>query len=191
MAVVNPNQLDKRMKRTSLTLLLSIAAGITTAYQVQEFQGWDRLEQDSPDIVVARCAETPDPNNFQQNGRRIDFQGLYWADIEIVSILKGATNWDGLYVEPPKLGPAKICSEYCPQQHEYYLIYSHHHDGAYQAIEHYRFLPHGLNFYTNTLSGKTLDEQIKSLFERRLIVLNVQIQRDQEEKVRLEEALKR
>jgi uncharacterized protein YlxW (UPF0749 family) len=58
-------------------------------------------------------------------------------------------------------------------------------------MESYRVVPLGLNFTTNMIRGKNLDEKTQSLLQRRLNDLNRQMQSEQEEKQRLEEEIKK
>jgi hypothetical protein len=76
------------------------------------------------------------------------------------------------------------------RQDENYLIIGHYDSGIYRAHEEYHVIPLGVNFSTNLIAGKPLDEQIQILFKRRLDNLNRQIKEEQEEKQRLEEGLK-
>jgi hypothetical protein len=102
------------------------------------------------------------------------------SSIEIVSVLKGETNGAANYLR----------SQFLPRQGEYYLIFANFFAGTYQAFEPYRVVPLGLEFSINSIAGKTLDEQVRMLLERRLIALTEQIKNEEEEKQRLEEGLK-
>lgn len=163
----------------------------TMAYIVSGFPGWRLLTQTSPDILIARCATTPEPYNRKMNGISIDPDGLIESDIEVMTIMKGITNWGTASLKAPSLGRGHLSSQYWPRQDEYYLIFSIFYDGKYQAIENYRVVPLGLLFPTNCLSGKNLDDQIQLLLHRRLDNLNRQMKEEQEEKQRLEEGLKK
>ncbi len=156
-----------------------IFAGIAEAAISKSFSSWGNLTKNSPDIIIARCLETPE--TVKPNGHMVDTQGWIISNMDIVSVLKGATN------------PAtvKLGSEYCPRQGEFYLIFSNYHDGYYTSTESYRFVPLGLQFSTNMIEGATLDEKIWNLLERRLNNLNQQMKSEQEEKQRLEAGLKK
>jgi hypothetical protein len=171
-----------------LTLLLIIMAVSATAVVVYSFSDWGSLTQNAPDIIVARCSRTPDPYRDHGAGPT---GSLNEADIEVISILKGLTNWGTGHLPPPALGISWLTSEFYPRQGEFYLIFSIFHDGEYQASESYRVVPLGLMFNTNSLSGKTLDEQIQMLLQRRLNDLNRQMKEEQAEKQRLEEGIKK
>ena len=64
-------------------------------------------------------------------------------------------------------------------------------DGRYYAVEKYRVIPLGAYLPPDLLTGKTLDENIQILFQRRLDNLNREMKEEQEEKQRLEEGLKK
>jgi hypothetical protein len=178
-----------RLKDFSLILVLALIT-IPTVHAKAEvtisFPGWDTLIQSTPDIIVARCNRTPDPYKDHGSGPTgpvID------SSIEIVSILKGETNWGGAQpLKAPVLGSARMSSEYSPFQGEYYLIFSVYYNGYYQAMEKYRVIPIGLSFTTNDLGGKTLDEQIQMLLQRRLNTITNETD-SREEINRLQEGL--
>jgi hypothetical protein len=141
------------------------------------FPGWSVLAEKSSDIVVVHCVNTPDPFNAWENGHQVDFRGLIDSDVEIVSVLKGATN----------SGTVRMNSEYWPQKGKYYLLFANYHDGFYQATEDYRVVPLGAPFTARHLVGKPLKEQLQILFGYADHVLDVEIKKDQERKDRLEQ----
>jgi hypothetical protein len=168
-----------RVKTLQITILM--AAGAALAVATRPFSGWDSLIQHSPDIIVARCTQTPDPYPAVKDGVLTIFKdGVVPSSLEVALVLKGETHATGTYLH----------SWVLPRQGEYYLIFSQYLDGFYQAIEPYRIVPLGLEFSTNGIAGKTLDEQVRGLLERRLNALTEQIKNEQEEKQRLEEGLK-
>ena len=177
----NRHQTESKMKTKIFIIGLVATCFVATAFLTTlSFPGWGALTQSSPDIIIARCTMTPDPLNEKTNGIGIDIvDGLINSDIEVISVLKGATN----------TGPARLYSQYWPRQSEYYLIFADYHDGYYQACEAYRIMPLGVYFYTNSIAGKPLDKQLQILFKHRLDDLNRQMKDEQEEKQRLEEAL--
>jgi len=166
-----------------MAIALPVIAGIDVS-----FSGWGELTTKSPDIIVARCNRTPDP--FKDHGAG-PTGALFNSDIEIMAILKGATNWGLEPLKIPSLGPARLCSEYVPRQGEYYLLFSVYDYGYYQTLQNYCVVPLGLYFSTNSITGKPLDEQIQILLKRRLDDLNRQMNEEEEEKDRLEEALQK
>jgi hypothetical protein len=173
------------MKKQNTIILFAFVAAIAALANVQlTFSNWNFLINSSPNIIIGRCIQTPDYERDRGSGPT---GTLYFSQIEVVSILKGAgvTNYAG---GVSKLGTSRLVSDFYPRQGEYYLVFSIFHDGGHQASESYRVVPIGLTFNTNSLSGKNLDEQIQMLLQRRLDNLNRQMKQDQEEKVRLEQA---
>jgi len=150
------------------------------AVPITPFQGWGWLEENSQDIIIARCSETP-PQHYRDD--------LAYSKIKVTTVLKGTNS----------LGAALLLSQFQPLQREDYLIFADFHDGSYYAVEKYRVVPLGLNlaavttesFNTNMIAGKSLDEQIQTLLKLRLNELNRQMQEEQEEKDRLEEAVQK
>jgi hypothetical protein len=161
------------------TALLCCAMG-SMAYVIFPFSGWPWLKAKSRDIIVARCNATPEIEPVGPDGVALNLRGLIKSDIQILSVLKGTTN----------SGTAQLLSKYWPRQRDCYLIFANYSDGVYQATEEYRIIPLGLNFSTNLIAGKPLDEQIRAVLRYRLDMLGRQIEQAQEEKKRLEEGLK-
>jgi hypothetical protein len=169
------------MKAKIIIIGLFAVSFIATAYPtVIPFPGLQSIIRSSHDIIIARCTMTPDPFNVKTNGIWVDMSdGLIDSQIHVVSALKGDAE----------LKQSRITSEYWLRQGEYYLIFADYHDGYYQAFEAYRVIPLGMHLPSSLLTGKTLDENIKILLQRRLDNLNRQMKEEQEEKQRLEEAL--
>lgn len=161
---------------------------LSTALAVKflPFSGWDEVKRRSPDIIIARCSRIDESTQgLTVHDLLVD------SDIEVISVLRGTTNRVTGPLTGPGIGAGRLLSMYYPRQGQYYLIFSIYGDGEYQAIEDYRVIPLGPTFFTNSLAGKTFDEQIRMLFQRRLYNLNREIQTAQEEKQRLEEGLKK
>jgi hypothetical protein len=175
--------MQKIKMKTIIIGLITASLSAMAFLTILPIPTWDRLTEGSPDIVIAQCTRTPDPFNMKiTNGITIDMRdGLIDSDIEVVSILKGATN----------LGLARLTSQYWPRQGESYLIFADYHAGVFQAYESYRVVPLGMRFSTNSIAGKPLDEQLQTLFKLRVDNLNQEIQSDEAEKQRLEETLKK
>ncbi len=169
------------IKRTTTAgaLLLAGICGVM-GYATSPFMGWAQLERVSNDIVIGRCKATPDLIDLDDSGVERNSRGLKNSDIQMITVLKGTTN----------SGTALVTSQYSTRQGEYYLIFASYHDGFYQAFEKYRIVPLGASFATNYISGKTLDEQVRSLLRYRVEMLNQQLAEAKEEKKRLEEGLK-
>lgn len=166
------------------TLLLAVVATHANAEVTMSFPGWDLLTQNTPDIIIAQCNRTPDPYKDHGDGPT---GPLFYSDMEIISILKGATNWGTEPLKLPRMGKARLSSEYVPRQGEYYLIFSIYYQGEFQASEDYKVVPLGLSFSTNSIANKPLEQQIRILLGQRLSDLNHQIDKDQKEKERLEQ----
>jgi hypothetical protein len=107
--------------------------------------------------------------------------GLINTRIEPVIAIKGVM----------RPGASNLKSGFLPAQGDYYLIFSEYRDGRYQAGEHYRIVPLGASFSTNSIVGKPSNEQILILLQRRLNDLNRQMKQEQEEKERLEQAFQK
>lgn len=179
--LINTKRNDTMKTRTiALASAILLIACTAIAVGILKFSSWSDLEKYSPNIILARCVTTPDPYNVVKNGVHIDMtDGLIETDVHIVSTLKGATNSDN----------AVLDSRYWPRQGEYYLIFAIYHDGIYQAVEPYRIVPLGPNFPSNAFAGKLLHEKIQIALKYRLDMLNEQIQKEQEEKQRLQQGL--
>jgi hypothetical protein len=168
-------------KYISILLLLVVTA---TAYAIfsNEFKNWNDSIERSPDIVIAKCASTVGTTNSDRP--IIISDGVIPSDIEVISVLKGNT----------KPGPSHLFSWYWPHQSQQFLLFASHfsdeYNTGYSAIEYYRVVPLSHDFQTNMLAGKTLEEQIHWILERRLFDLNEELKRGTEEKKRLEEGLK-
>lgn len=171
------------MKKYILIIVFLVTTGTAFAIFSSKFRNWQHLTEYSPDIVIARCVLTPDfiPSGTVPNQIVVTVDGVIESDIEAIMVLKGDT----------KPGLSHLASWYSPRQGEYYLIFASRNNKGYQAIENYRVVPLGLNFNTNSLSGKSLNEQLQFLFKLRLDDLNQQMKEEQEEKQRLEEGIKK
>src|SRR2546422_754034 len=163
------------MKLRTTGIVLLVAVSTAAAVIILPFTSWDDLTKKSPDIIIARCATTP-------NTPAID--GVIWSDIEVLAVLKGDTKPEA----------ARMVSQYWPHQDERFLMFATYQSNqlyrAYNATETYRIVPLGRYFPTNELTGKTLDEQIQLVLRRRLEDVNRELQKNAEEKNRLEKGLK-
>jgi hypothetical protein len=163
------------MKTFLIILGMLVVAGSAFAVILLPFTSWDDLSSKSPDIIIARCANTPEP--------MIVNDGMIWSDIEVISVLKGDT----------KPGTARMVSQYGPCQGERFLLFSTYQSNelyrAYNATETYRVVPLGRLFQTNELSGKTLDAKIQLVLQHRLEELKRELEQGEVEKKRLEQGL--
>ncbi|MGH7952940.1 MAG: hypothetical protein ACREFE_13635 [Limisphaerales bacterium] len=157
---------------TALLISISVIARITAP-----FPGWDRLEKKSPDIIIANCGKPTlsTPGVLVANAPASD------SSIEILAVLKGTNN----------IHFARLLTDHDLREGENYLIFGYYDDGMYQAYDEYKVIPLGAKFSTNWISGKTLDAQIQILFQRAVDNLNLEIQKHQEEKQRLETGIGR
>ena len=151
-----------------------VAISTAMAVMISPFTSWDDLTRKSPDIIIARCTTTPEP--------MVIADGMIRSDIEVMSVLKGDT----------KQGTARIVSQYWPRQGERFLMFATDQSNQlYNATETYRIVPLSRDFLANDLAGKSLDEQIQLVLRRRLEDVNRELEKDAEEKSRLEKGLKR
>ena len=164
------------MKLRTTGIVLLVAVSTAAAVIILPFTSWDDLTKKSPDIIIARCVTTPNPT--------VVGDGMIWSDIEVLAVLKGDTKPEA----------ARMVSQYWPHQHERFLMFATYQSNqlyrAYNATETYRIVPLGRYFPTNELAGKSLDEQIQLVLRRRLEDVNRELQKNAEEKKRLEKGLK-
>ncbi|HEY5042341.1 MAG TPA: hypothetical protein VIK53_10095 [Verrucomicrobiae bacterium] len=171
------------MKKYIAMLIVLATMKIALAIPITSFESWDVLIKNSPEIVIARCTSTLDFISAS-NKVVVVTDGIIRSDIEVVSVLKGT----------PNPGLSHLASEYWPYRGEYFLVFASNqkdqYNVGYTAIEGYRIISLGHNFTTNQMTGKPLEDQIQFLLKRRLKELNEGLTRDNEEKLRLEMALK-
>ncbi len=165
--------------KTWITLSIALLALSGLAYLVSPFPGYDELEDRSPDIIIVRCT-TNAPPPFPRNKTINDIDTLA---AEIVTTLKGTNS----------PGPITLNSLHWLNQGDDYLVIGNCADGVCEAIEDYRVIPLGRELWagdiTNAIANKPMNEQLQILFKRSINHLNQEIQRDQQEKQRLEEDL--
>src|SRR2546430_15476794 len=75
-------QMNMKLRSTMLVLLFAVST--TMAVIILPFTSWDELTRQSPDIIIARCATTPNPT--------VIGDGMIWSDIEVLAVLKGDTK---------------------------------------------------------------------------------------------------
>ena len=169
-----------KLKLSILNVLLYFMAVAVLAVPTQVFKSFRELTQESPIIIIVHCVETPNMTAVENNGVLKEASyGSIKSDVDITSVLKGLAR-------PEK---SILISECALRQGEYYLVFGNPFNAYCQAVEQYRIIPLGLDFSTNMIAGKTLDEQIQVLLQRRLSNLNRQMKDEQEEKQRLQEGL--
>lgn len=160
-------------------MLLIVTAAI--AYRIQPFESWEKVKQGASEITIVRCLETPHRLNRDENGVFVEFTGLFDSKMEVVFFLKGDIKEKKLILR----------SEFWPRQGEDYLVFGHFARGILHAYDKYKIIPLGVDFQTNMISGKVMDEQIKTILDFRLANLNGQIGEMQEEKKLLEQETKK
>ena len=165
-----------------LILALTLRAFTASALLLGIFHDYDSVESQSPEIFVASC--TTDPPTLFKPGTQTDNVNTY--AIEILTPIKG-TN------QP---GDAILNSLHWLNVGDTYLIFGNFRDGAYQAFEDYRVVPLGRAIFsvgeiTNSIAGKSEDEQLQILFKRALDNVNRQMKQEQEEKQRFEDSIRK
>jgi hypothetical protein len=175
-------QLLQKMKRILIVSMAMLVACAALAYLKNIFSSYDWLNEHSPDIVVVRCTANPPPPDPRIHTITSDINTY---SIEVFSALKG-TNVSGSF---------RLDSERWLNQQEDYLVFGKCDNGTYRAIEDFRVVPLGRELYvgqlTNAIAGKSPDEQLQTLFKRAVDHLSRQIKKEQEEKQRLEEAIRK
>ena len=147
-----------------------------TARIIDTFRSWDDLKSMSSYIAVIECGNPTPPNpHFKiANATKSD------SAIQTVFILKGTNN-----VSPTRLlTDRELCSG------KRYLVFGYCNGEVCCAYEDYKVIPLKTYFSTDLLAGKTMDEQIRFLLQIRLDNLKREIQRNEEEKRRLEEGIR-
>jgi hypothetical protein len=167
-------------KIRTIIFAFSLAAATILAVVVRPFTNWEEVASTSPEIIVARCLSTPQPLQPDENGAiKTLVSGLLNSSIEPMAVLKGK----------PVLGSATLCSQYWPRQGEAYLIYARSMtSNVYNAVESYRVVPLGINFFTNYIVGSSLEEKQRSLLAGALRLAKTRLQEDQAAEARLESA---
>nr|WP_314857757.1 hypothetical protein [uncultured Undibacterium sp.] len=136
----------RNIKICILALGLFVATSSSFAVLISPFTSWDDLSKKSPDIVIARCIDTPE--------QTIVINGMIWSNIEVMSVIKGDTQE----------GAARMVSQYVPCHGEQFLLFATYESNkeyrAYNATETYRVVPLDEQFRINELAGKNLHKKI-------------------------------
>jgi hypothetical protein len=164
--------------KTNFILLSAVLITLSAAARVIEnFRSWDELIERSSFIAVVRCGNpTPQKPNVR-------YDDIYLADMEIhlVANLKNTTN----------AAPVRILTDYLMCSGENYLVFGTWDSDVICSYERYRVVPLDKYVTTNLIAGKTLQEQIQILLQRRLDNLKLEMQENENEKMRLEAGLKK
>jgi hypothetical protein len=166
------------VKKYFSIIALFFMAGTTFAIFINNFTTWNDLIERSSDIVIAKYTPAPANGNMKKTVAITD--GVLYSDIDVLLVLKGNK----------KPGLSNMASQYCPSNGEQFLLFANYKNdqfySGYTAIEDYRIVPINASFQTNQLSDKSLDEQIQLILNSRIKDLNDEIERDNDEKKRLE-----
>jgi hypothetical protein len=144
------------MKSKLTILIISLMALGVMARVHDTFHGWDYLKNMSDYIAVVQCGN-PIP---QKPNVRVVGAGKSDVEIQVIFTLKGTNN----------ASPLRLQTQRDLYQGQNYLVFGYCGDGVYSAYEEYRVVLLDELFSTNLIAGKTLDEQIQILLERRLII---------------------
>jgi hypothetical protein len=141
------------------------------------------------DIVIAKCTTGLECDKTNES-TKID-ANYYLSDIEVISVLKGNT----------KPGPSHMMSDCWIHPGENLLLFANYDTNHFPighqyvqgyATEDYQVvpLPHNFLLFTNSLAGKTVEQQIFWLLKLRLQELKYEIARDNGEQSQLERELR-
>jgi hypothetical protein len=160
--------------KTKLILATTLIALTASAVLLAPFQGYDFVANHSDNIYIAVCVTNP-PTTVHGD------EPINTFSIKIVYSIKG-TNLSGT---------TTLQSLRWLNVGDSYLTFGNFKTGAYQAFENYRVIPLGREMFskgefTNSLAGKSQDEQIQILFKRALDNIDRKMKEDQEDKRRLE-----
>jgi hypothetical protein len=166
--------------KTSWIILATILASTALAVMMMHFPGYDWLNEHSSDILVVRCITNP-PTLLHSS---LTDPQINIFSIEVITVIKG-TNFSGF---------VSLVSAQWLNQGDNYLIFGDSEKGAFRAFEDFRVIPLGRELWTgvltNAIAGKSPDERLQILFKRAIDNLDRQIKKEQEEKQRLEGAIR-
>jgi 5-hydroxyisourate hydrolase-like protein (transthyretin family) len=165
-----------KIKITVLIVLLITFTGM--AYMMESFAGWDRLESKSHYIIIAHCG-APTPRLLHYS---IENAAAFDSSIEVLSVLKGTND----------LVFTRLQTDHELRQGEYYIAFGYGDNfdtNVFMAHEDFHVIPLGHQFTTNSIAGKQLNEQLQILFRQSADNLNREIQKDKEEKQRIESGI--
>lgn len=197
--------------------ILSVAVATITQ---PNFYGWEWLKKSSSDIVVVHCGKVGpiryDVGRFDATvevvsaleGTNVNF-ALLWTDHPlkegedylVFGDYKSGVPHNkikpppGPFTEKQKELRKGLIPANSIREGDWYVIVGPHETGretgVYQAFEEYRVVPLGKDFSTNSIAGKPLDEQLQILYKRGIDVSNQEIHKAEEEKARLETAIRK
>lgn len=139
------------------------------------FPGWDRMEKMSSNIAVVACYQPLSSRpNYDDDVVGSDRQAHLYLS------LKG-TNWASNF---------RLLTNYPLLRGRKYLVFGYYVDGTFEAFEDYRVVPLSRDFDIKSVSGKSPDQQLQILFQDGIKEMDREIQNDEAEKQRMEEALR-
>jgi len=162
------------MKTRIVICFIALIAVSAMARLTAYFSSWSELEDNSPNILIARCGKPIHRVGTIVNGTASD------SAIEIIFPLKGECGTNS----------AQLLTDYTLQEGGNYLVFGYYKNGKVLAFEEYRVIPLGLDFSTNSIAGKPLADQLQILYKRRIAILNQEILNDEAEKKRLQTGIK-
>ena len=132
------------MKSRLILFSILFAAVFVGAYTLETFRGWDKLEEESSEIAVVRCAGSGKLLGPMINGPRSA------SSARVLYHLKGTNDVANLWTNHTLHGD------------ENYLVFGYCNNGTLVAYEEFKVIPLGNLFSTNWVAGKTLDDHRKS-----------------------------
>jgi hypothetical protein len=147
------------MKLKTITVIgwLLIAIEAAMAVLTVPFTNWEDLTKYSPEIIIAQCTVTPNPQG-------VILDGMILSEIKVLSVLKGETNRVA----------TGLVSQYRPHQGQRLLFFSSnrnnlsHSNQAYTALQAYSIVPLGHDLVIDQLAEKSLEQQIQMIRRSRL-----------------------
>ena len=161
------------MKNNIAVLLILLATTGAWARIIGSFATWKQLQGYSPDIIVAHCGNPALMTGTVVNGTAFD------SNIRVLLVLKGENGTNSV----------RLLTDHKLEPGNNYLAFGYYKDGLFEAYEACRVIPLGVNFSTDTIAGKPLEDQLQILFKRGVDVLNQEIQSDMAEKEWVQKAI--
>jgi len=160
------------MKQKFIIIACALVSFAAIARVIEPFHGWDRLKTESPNIAIVECGSPvpPNPNEQTEGAPKSD------SNAQIIFTLKGTNETTSV----------RLQTDYELSAGRKYLVFGQIDKGVFLAYEKFRIIKIGRIFSIESITGKTLDEQVQVILERRLPDLNQELEQNIEEKQRLE-----
>ncbi len=160
-----------------LALTMALLAVGATARVIGTFQDWSRLEEMSSDIVIVYGGNPtpPNPSILIGNPPRSDSQ------VDILSVLKGTNNPNS----------SRLLTDHDLTKGQRYLVFGYYESDGYEAFENYRVIPLDTTFQLDSLKGKNFNEKLQVLLQSGVDCMNRKIQKDEEERDRLQQGIRK